>query len=375
MRPVFSATHAPAHRGNRVDVLLDAADTYAALEAAIEGARHHVHLSYYIFRADETGLRFLKLLARKASEGVEVRLLVDGWGSSELGDPQVAPLVQAGGRFAVFAPVRWLVRAPTLNLRNHRKIVVVDGRIGFTGGLNIGDEYRGKLARRGPWRDTHLRVEGPATARLQEIFAEDWFYAADEDLARHAYFPRPEPAGPSAVQIIESGPDESAEQIHRALFVAVTQAKERVWMTNPYFVPDRALLVAFETAARRGVDVRLLLPGRSDSPLTFHAGRGFYPFLLEAGCKVYEYTHGMLHSKTMVVDGCWSTVGSANMDRRSFALNFEANAIIHDVAVNRRLAEVFERDLLDARPATLPRSTDWGRRALEALCFVLAPLL
>lgn len=360
--------------GNQVDLLIDGTATFAALTAAIEAARDHVHLEYYIWRPDATGTPLMDLLCRKARAGVEVRLLLDSVGSYWLKEACLEPLRTAGGKAAFFAPVNPFARRWSLNLRNHRKIVVVDGRVGFTGGVNVGDEYRGRDAALGNWRDTHLRMEGPVVAHLQEIFVEDWFYACKENLIAPRYFPEPERRGNAIAQILASGPDSSTQAIHRSVFAAVTTAKERVWMTTPYFVPDRAMLVALETAARRGVDVRILLPVESDSTLVLYAGRSFYRDLLAAGCHLYEYQDGMLHAKTTTVDGRWSSVGSANMDMRSFALNFEANAIVYGRELAAALDRQFEVDLHCARLAgTGVRSR--RRQVLEATCRILAPLL
>ncbi|MBI5366383.1 MAG: cardiolipin synthase [Planctomycetes bacterium] len=376
MRAAHTLQAAPPTPGNRADLLVNGRATFAALTAACEGARTFIHLEYYIFRLDAVGRPLFDLLCRKARAGVEVRLLVDAVGSWGLSAADLAPLVAAGGRFAFFAPVNPFSRLWSLNLRNHRKIVVVDGNTAFTGGVNVGEEYLSGGGEFAGWRDTHLAIEGPAAAALEEIFAEDWHFTCGERLVDARYFPEVEARDGTCVQIVASGPDSEWEAIHRAVFAAVATARERVWMTTPYFVPDPALRVALETTARRGVDVRLLLPGVSDHFLVYHAGRSFYPELLAAGCRLYEYSAGFLHAKSATVDRRWSTVGSANMDRRSFTLNFEANAILYGAGPAEALERQFELDLTRARPVTLGSHYRNRRRLLlESVCRILAPLL
>jgi cardiolipin synthase len=368
----------PSCGGNQIELLADAKATFSRIESAIASAESHVHLEYYIWRADETGTRLRDLLVKTAARGVEVRVLIDDSGSREANARFWRPLVAAGGAVARSLPVVFIAKRFALNNRNHRKIVVTDGRVAFTGGLNVGDEYFG-LTHNGPWRDTHVRLEGPAVARLQEIFVEDWFHATEQDLTAPRYFPDPVPAGDQRVHILASGPDDGrAHAIEMIHFAAITRAERRVWLTTPYFVPDPALNMALESAALRGVDVRLLLPGKNDQPIVQYAARSFYLELLEAGVGIYEYgADTTLHSKTATVDGCWATVGSANLDRRSFRLNFEANAVAYGHLLARQLERAFERDLARARPVVL---ADFRRRPLiqrtfEGLARVLSPLL
>lgn len=340
--------------GNRVELLLGAPRTYECLIEAIESAREHVHLEYYIFRPDQTGRRFLAALEAAARRGVEVRLLYDGYGSAGLG-PACRALRKAGGRATPFFPLDPIRRAATINLRNHRKAAVIDGRIGFVGGVNIGDMFV-------PWRDLHLRIEGPAVADLQAVFVEDWYFAARQDLTSESVFPeiaRHEEG--SIVQLVESGPDERIESIHRVFFAAIASARRTVWITTPYFVPDRAVLVALQTAALRGLDVKLIVPRASNHRVTFHAGRSFYDELLSAGVQIHEYLDGMLHTKAMVVDDRFATVGSANLDVRSFRLNFELIALLYAPADVMKLAQIFEEDL--ARTDTVKLDA-WRARSL-----------
>jgi cardiolipin synthase len=261
-------------------------------------------------------------------------------------------------------------RAWTVNLRNHRKLAVIDGAVGFTGGINIGDEFL-------PWRDVHLRVEGPAVRQLQQIFLADWFFTTREDLVSRALFDGATPSGDSVTQLVQSGPDATVEAIHHLYFAAIASARERVLLSTPYFVPDRAILVALQTAALRGVDVRLVLPSRSNHRVTFHAGRSFYDELLDAGVHVHEYQGGFVHSKIAVVDGSFATVGTANLDVRSFRLNFELLAVLWDAKVVADLEALFEEDLRQASPVDLPtwRSRGFLLRIAEGVGRLFAPLL
>jgi len=364
-------------RGNAVEVFDNPSDLYDALEQAVAAATRHVHFEYYVFQPDDTGRRFLSLLTRKAEEGVEVRLLLDSVGSRRLGAGHTSPLAAAGGKLGWFLPLGAFPPRFALHLRNHRKIAVVDGAVAFTGGVNIGDEYRGRRARRPSWSDTHLRVQGPAVQQIQEVFAEDWFFATGEELTADAYFPGQPPRGDAVVHVVASGPDDPARAIHATLFHAIASARERVWIATPYFIPDAAIATALASSALRGVDVRLLLPERTDHPLVDLAGESFLPDLLEAGVQIFRYEAGMLHSKLVAVDGQWGTLGSANMDIRSFRLNFEINLQILSPTLTRRLEEIFERDLRRSSPFTRTRvdAASLPHRLATAACRLLAPIL
>lgn len=356
--------------GNDVRVLVGAPATLDAILQAIEEARDHVHLEYYIVRNDATGRRVRDALVAALGRGVRVRVLIDGFGSRPIGRRFTGPLLDAGARVAKFFPLDPVRRAWTINLRNHRKLIVVDGRVGFTGGINIGDEFL-------DWHDLHLRIEGPAVAQLQTVFVEDWYFATRFDLADPALFPDVEPCGESVVQLVQSGPDGTVESIHRLYFAAIASARERVYITTPYFVPDRALLVALQTAALRGVDVRLVLPSSSNHRVTFHAGRSFYDELLGAGVRIHEYRDGFVHTKAMVVDGRFATLGSANLDVRSFRLNFELLAVLWDAKVVGKLEALFVEDLERTGPVDL---AEWRRRGVaprikEGIGRLCAPLL
>ncbi len=344
----------PSSRGNRVRILVDGAATYRAMLQAIERAEHHVHVQFYIVQPDETGQRLRDRLVERAKAGLEVRVLCDAVGSADLPRSFWRPLVEAGGQAAYFRPVLKALarirRRDRIDFRNHRKIVVVDGRIGFTGGINIGREYLGLDPEIGHWRDTHIELEGPSVMSLQSAFAEDWWTATEELLDDERYFPDIEGApGEAVVQVVDSGPDSRWSPIETMCDYAITAAEQRLWITNPYFVPSAAIEKALCGAALRGVDVRLLIPSRSDSLIVQLAGESYVPLLLDAGVRVFRYERGFVHAKTMVVDDWLGTVGSANMDMRSFQLNFELNPFVLDEGFARELGTVFEEDLRGAR--------------------------
>ena len=335
-------------RGNSVKLLTDTNQAMGLIEQAIGAARESLHLEYYIWQRDKTGTRIRDLLIDKAKAGVKVRFLFDGVGSMFLTNRFLRPMRDAGIEVAAFLPGASVRERWSLNLRNHRKIVVADGRIGFTGGMNIGDEYLGLSRERGYWRDAHLRIEGPATLQLQQIFAEDWYFATGQPLTDLALFPEPGEPGDVVAQIISGGPTGPSNVTRLVLFEAITQARHSIHLTTGYFVPPLELALALEAAAMRGVKVRLLVPGRSSYLWTIYAGRSYYDSLLAAGAEIYEYQRGAMHSKTLSVDGQWSLVGSANLDSRSLALNFEAGLAVADQRIAAQLERQFEQDAGDS---------------------------
>jgi cardiolipin synthase len=264
-----------------------------------------------------------------------------------------------------------------VNLRNHRKIVVIDGRVGFTGGMNIGDEYLGLNHYFGYWRDEFLRLEGPAVAGLQRIFTEDWDFARQEPLDGDAYFPELPPAGDAAVQVVESGPDQEINSIREVFFGAILSARERVWIASPYFVPDAGLLDALRLARYRGIDVRILSLLKPDHYLPFFAAHYYWTGMLAAGVKVYQYSKGMMHAKLMMVDGKWAFAGSANFDNRSLHLNFEAGCMLHTPRLVAELEEQFRRDLQDAIPLETQKyaKRPLPHQLIENACRLFSPLL
>jgi cardiolipin synthase len=338
----------PVSQGNAVTFYHETPQIFAALLEAIGQAQHHIHLEFYILRSDRTTDTLVAALAERARAGVEVRLLHDAMGCVRLRRHMLQPLRQAGGRVHAFLPLNPLRSRIQINLRNHRKIVVVDGGTAFTGGMNIGNEYLGKSQYYGNWRDTFLRLRGPAVGGLQHVFCADWDFATHESLEESAYFPDLLPEGNVAVQVMESGPDQEVNCIREVMFAAILGARERVWIASPYFVPDSGLLDALRLACLRNVDVRLLTLQKPDQWLPFLAAHYYWAGMLAAGMAIYQYRKGMMHAKLLLVDSRWALAGSANLDNRSLHLNFEVGCALHTPEVVAELEEQFGRDLADA---------------------------
>ncbi|MBD7987418.1 cardiolipin synthase [Luteimonas sp. Sa2BVA3] len=362
-----------------VRLLVDGAAKYDALLADIAAATKHVHLEYYIYEPDRTGAALRDALAARARAGVEVRLLVDAIGSAR-SRRFFQPLLDAGGEVAWFHPMRFghVWRRPWANLRTHRKIVVIDGRVAYTGGMNVTDEQDERLGDQA-YRDLHLRLEGEVVRRLQLVFCEDWAYATgSRDFLSSVARDTPPDTGPGPIraQVLVSGPDSPWEAIHRMHVSAIHAAKRRVWMTTPYFVPGEAAMMALTSAAAAGLDVRLLVPRESDSKLVTLAARSYFGALLLAGVKIYEYGPRMLHSKSLLVDDELVLVGSANFDHRSFRLNFEVSVLFDDPGIAATLATLLEGELANAPRVQRGRHRPLLRARLpEALARLLSPLL
>lgn len=377
MALALNSGEAPLTAGNTVTLLRNGAEKFPAIEEAIRAAQHHVHLAYYIFAEDEIGRRIRDLLIEKAKQGVHVRLLLDAVGSLELKRKFLKPFLDAGGEIAWFNVVTFPRLRPVWNFRNHRKIIVCDAKVGFLGGLNIADEYAGLDPELGAWRDTHMRVTGPAVRALQMIFTEDWHFAGGKHLTEKAYFVRPEEDGQEIVQILASGPDGRWPSMQHLFFSLIAGAEDRLQITTPYFVPDEALMTALIAAALRGVDVQLLLPKKSDARLVAVVGRSYYDELLRAGVRIFEYLGGVLHAKTISVDGRVCVVGSANMDQRSLRLNFEVGAVMYSDRLATELEQMFELDLTLSREVTLEERQElrFPQKLAEASARLLSPLL
>ncbi len=386
---------APPKQAQWVRIFLEGDTTYDAIEKAIREARQHIHLEYYIFEPDVVGTRWRDLLAQRALEGIAVRVLVDALGSKNCKSSFWRPLVDAGGEVRLFNPPRLLkLRASLLNFRTHRKIVVVDGTVAFTGGINVTSGSSSSSGTGPAWRDTHLELAGPGAHDLQMIFLEDWLYAGTgndrhktmdellmntpDDIGK--WFPPLPPADPAVkspwVQIIASGPDESIPAIHRFFFTAISSARRRIWITTPYFVPDEPMLTALVTAQARGVDVRIILPRLGDSRFVAAAASTFAEEVMTEGVSVWEFTPRMIHAKTIVIDDELSLVGTANIDNRSFRLNFEVVAAIYDAGINAELAEVFRTDLAEAIQLQPDGGKEaFGVRLLKSVARLASPLL
>jgi len=361
-----------------VRLLVGGADFYAELGREIQAAERHVHIEFYIFRADSRGEELLGHLVAAARRGVEVRVLLDGLGC--LGTPSrfFRPLREAGGRFAWFHPSQFFRLRWHINLRNHRKLQIIDGRVAFVGGMNLGREYAGEDPKIGPWRDLTLALHGAAAGKLQAVFADDWFFATREKLSDLRYYPRPQTGARMLVQPMADGPDSAEDPIQSSIVALLSAAKQRAWLTCGYFVPFEPLLTALKLCAARQVDVRLLVSERTDHPLLVQVGRSYYEELLQYGVKIYEFDAAVNHSKCAMIDDRWVMVGSANFDIRSMRLNFELNTLVRDPVLAGELERVligdFERGSKQIHLEDF-RNRPFLRRAMESLFRPLAPLL
>jgi len=362
----------PLMVGNKVVLLQDGPDTYQAMIEAIASARHHVHMETYIVEDDEVGRRFAAALVAKASQGVQVRLIYDSVGSSTTPPAYFKHLADNGVTVLEFNPINPLAlrKGWEVNQRDHRKLMVIDGRVAFMGGINISSVYSaGSFSKRSKqrpdgarWRDTHLKVEGPVVAEFQKLFLATWDKQKGDALAAREHFPVALASGREVVRAIGSSPDDAVSQVYSTLISAIGAAETAVHLTNAYFVPDPQLLAALKDAAARGVDVHLILPGQTDSWLVFHAGRSHYGDLLRGGVKIHERRGALLHAKTALIDGVWSTVGSTNLDWRSFLHNDEVNAVVLGQEFGAQMQAVFAADLAASTPVSLEQ---WEARGLN----------
>jgi cardiolipin synthase A/B len=366
----------PMVGGNRVELLVDGEATFRSLFAGIEGAERYILVQFYIVRDDRVGRELKRLLEEKARAGVKVRFLYDEIGSYQLPRTYVQELAAAGVDVRPFHSTRGSGNRFQLNFRNHRKVVVVDGRLGWLGGLNVGDEYLGRDAQLGEWRDTHLLMEGPATICLQLSFVEDWHWASGEILQLD-WVPSAVVGSGVPVLVLPSGPADRFETASLMVQHAINSATSRLWISSPYFVPDEGVIGALKLAALRGVDVRILIPERPDNPLTYFAAYAFIGPLLEVGVKVYRYQAGFLHGKAFLIDGLASAVGTVNLDNRSFRLNFEITAWVMDPDFASRVEAMFHTDFTRARLMTreeIEERSLWFRAASRG-AYLTAPLL
>ena len=362
--------------GNAVDIYTTGYRMLSDLLKAIDGARHHIHLQFYIFEDDAVGRLVRDALIRKVKEGVEVRLLYDDVGSWKVKQEFFEQMRVEGVETRGFLKVRFPMFTSKVNYRNHRKVVVIDGCIGFVGGMNIAMRYlKGVLW--GEWRDTHIRIEGCAVYGLQVSFLTDW-YAADHSLITSSqYYPEIPVCGESSVQIVTSNPIGGGASIMQGLLVAITNSRKYFYIQTPYLLPTEPILLALKTAALGGVDVRIMIPERADSRITHLATLSYLDELMECGVRIYRYKKGFLHSKLMVSDDTVSTVGSTNMDFRSFVHNFEVNAFKYDYGTALRMKEIFLADQKDAELLQLKewRLRPWYQKVKESVIRLFAPLL
>jgi cardiolipin synthase A/B len=357
--------------GNRFDILAEGPQAFASGSDAIRGAKDHIHLTTYIFKNDWTGRGVREQLVDACRRGVQVRVLYDGLGTVGTSSDFFDPVVKAGGKVASFLPFRPFVHGLRVNFRNHRKLLIVDGDVAFTGGMNIGDEY----ATGRDWRDLHARLEGPVVPTLQRVFAEDWHFATGELLGDERWYRRVSPAGDVDVQVVESGPDQEDPAADEMMFGAISAARKSIDIATPYLVPTEPLEQALVSAARRGKRVRILLGDIVDHRVVRWATDAYLPHLMSAGIEIYRHPM-MLHSKAVIVDGAWATLGSVNLDMRSLRLNFELNIAFPQAPVAGRLTSWFEKELSASRRVQ-PEELECGLwlRLARSAAYLLAPIL
>lgn len=342
----------------------------------LNNAKHHIHIEYFIIKDDTLGTKFLNVLCNKAKEGIKVKIVIDDVGSS-ISSKMMRKLKDSGVELRKFMPVLFSRFTGKMNYRDHRKIAIIDGKIGYVGGINISDNYVNSNNTR-YWRDTHIRIVGEAVKQLQILFFTTWDFVDDENVKiSKDYFPENDCNDDVALQIAASGPDTDWSNIMESIFVAITNAEKYIHITTPYFIPNDEIVTALQVAARSNIEVKLIVPKKSDSWIAEYATNSYLEKLLEAGVEVYQYTKGFVHAKTMVIDDVFSTVGTANMDYRSFNINFEVNALVYDEPFAKELNQVFSSDL---EHTTQLKLDVWKKRAkstklIEALARLAAPLL
>lgn len=341
--------NAPFTRHNRARVLADGREAFACMFAELEKAQNHIHLEYYIIRHDATGQKLKEILIRKARSGVKVRVIYDAVGSWKLSPDYIKEMQENGVEIKPFLPVALPFINNKLNYRDHRKIIVIDGQVGFLGGLNIGDEYLGYHPRLGKWRDTHLQLAGTSVYFLQVIFLLDWEFVSGQTLTdQESFFPETDVTDEKLIQIAASGPDSDWEAVRQSYFALINSAQKSIKITSPYLIPDEGILLALKTAALSGVDIKIILPGKPDHKLVYWASQSYFEELIEAGIEIYVYQPGFIHAKIISVDGEVASLGSANLDMRSFQLNFEVNAMLYDKELVAKIDADFTNDLANS---------------------------
>ncbi|WP_299100755.1 cardiolipin synthase [uncultured Winogradskyella sp.] len=361
---------------NEVKLIKNGDDKFKILFTDIKEAKHHIHLEYFVIKDDKIGTEVLNLLCKKAKEGLEIRIVIDDVGSS-ITSSMKRKLKDCNVEMYSFMPVLFTKFTGHMNYRDHRKIIVIDGKIGYVGGVNISDNYVNANNNR-YWRDTHIRVVGEAVKQLQILFFTAWdFVSKGSTEISSAYFPEHGCKENVPLQIAASGPDTDWSNIMEAIFVAITTAEDHIYITTPYFIPNGEIVTALQVAARSNITVKIIVPKTSDSWIAEYATNSYLQLLLEAGVEVYQYTKGFIHAKTMVVDGVFSTVGTTNMDYRSFNINFEVNALIYNKSLGKQLTDFFTDDLKDCEKLELETWVERSKRTklIEATARLMAPLL
>jgi cardiolipin synthase len=378
LRLLFKNSNSILTVRNNIDVIQDGRRKFDRLAADLEAARHSIHMEYFIWRSDPLTQGIKDILIRKSRSGVKIRILYDAVGSFFLKPHYVGELRAAGVEVCPYYDFKSPLTIHTLNYRNHRKLVVIDGKTGYTGGMNMGQEYVDGGGKFASWRDTHMRVEGESVAVLQSIFLTSWFNTTGQDLFSGEYFPMAvTETGHVPVQITTSGPDSEWESIQQLFFSLMVCAEKSVYIQSPYFIPDSSIYTALQTAALGGLDIKLMMTGVPDKFLPYWSAQTYFPDLLKAGVRIFQYKKGFLHAKTVAVDGELCSIGTANMDMRSFHINYEISTLIYDEQITRKLMADFERDLEFCEEITLDGCSRSGaaRRMRNSLARLFAPIL
>lgn len=369
----------PFTTNNNVKVFIDGNEKFESLLKDIEQAKEHIHLEYFIIKNSEIGIKLKELLIKKSNEGVSIKILYDDVGCWRFWFDRrfFQDMKDEGIEIVPFLPAKFPIIGGKINYRNHRKIAIIDGHIGYTGGINIGDEYMGKNEKFGYWRDTHIRIEGSSVYMLQMVFLIDWYYTTKKESFDERYFPKLNYMGNSMIQVVATGPDSDWEAIHYAYFSAICNAKERVYIETPYFIPDESLLRALKSAALSGVDVRIIFPSIADHKIVHQASYSYFDDILRSGGKVYLYKKGFIHSKVVIIDDKISSIGSANMDLRSFMLNFEMNAFIYDKKIIKKITDDFFKDIENSEEIKLKdfENRPFIKKWVESVARLFSPIL
>lgn len=369
----------PFTTNNNVKVFIDGNEKFESLLKDIEQAKEHIHLEYFIIKNSEIGIKLKELLIKKANEGVSIKILYDDVGCWRFWFDRrfFQDMKDEGIEIVPFLPAKFPIIGGKINYRNHRKIAIIDGHIGYTGGINIGDEYMGKNEKFGYWRDTHIRIEGSSVYMLQMVFLIDWYYTTKKESFDERYFPKLNYMGNSMIQVVATGPDSDWEAIHYAYFSAICNAKERVYIETPYFIPDESLLRALKSAALSGVDVIIIFPSIADHKIVHQASYSYFDDILRSGGKVYLYKKGFIHSKVVIIDDKISSIGSANMDLRSFMLNFEMNAFIYDKKIIKKITDDFFKDIENSEEIKLKdfENRPFIKKWVESVARLFSPIL
>jgi cardiolipin synthase A/B len=377
LQTMHALTGSPMSEGNRVTILKNGIEIFPPMLAAIRDATRTINLEFYIYWDGEIGRKFAEALAEKARAGVAVKVILDAVGSAQMSRSLVNFMARNGIDIEWYHPLRWYTLS-TLNHRTHRKLLVVDGRIGFSGGVGIADDWLGDADSKNHWRDTVACVEGPVVTQMQSAFMDNWVKSRGELLTGLDYFPPLTVTGPHLTQVLKSSPTEGSSTVKLLYIISIVSAVKSIYISNAYFVPDADTTRALEGAVRRGVDVRVIVPGEfTDVPIVRQASRWHYELLLRRGIRIFEFQPTMMHAKTMVVDGAWTTIGSSNFDDRSFRLNDEVNINVYNDDIAAQMETMFHADLARCEEVTLRKwfRRGWLDKTKEKLAGVFRPQL